>query len=291
MCNPPCEICGCDTMHFLFEKEGFSYQICSNCKLIRIFPQPSAQELDAIYNGGYYKRWGVSESVFYDLKRYTAEKMLDELPPSTEHARFLDIGAATGIMMEAAANRGYEVYGVEVSRDGAEAIIEKFGQHRVVNQYFDAAFDAYSNGHFYVLCMSELFEHVRQPGNVLDKAHSLLSESGYLLMSVPNTSSLSCKLLGHVWPNFIKQHLFSFSLDNLKILLQKHNFDLISTKPHTKYLTAKYAANKLTLREGTILQIFAKILRLAPQKFASIPFPIHVGEVIVLAQKKTSPGE
>jgi 2-polyprenyl-3-methyl-5-hydroxy-6-metoxy-1,4-benzoquinol methylase len=273
-------------MRPLFSKDGFSYQICPGCGLVRLFPQPTDAQLDAIYNGGYFKHWGESESVFYKMKRHTFGRLLDMLPKAAKpQPRFLDVGAATGIMMETAKDRGYEVYGVEASRDGAEAIAKKFGGERIANCYFDASFDRWSDGFFDVLCMSDLFEHVRSPKNVLEKVHSLLARSGLFLLYLPNTASFACRLMGREWPYFCPEHLYSFSVKNLKVLLERQGFDVIAAKSEAKYLTAEYLAGCLLSRKRRLTTFLARILQFIPQKLASISLPVPVGQSMLVARK------
>jgi 2-polyprenyl-3-methyl-5-hydroxy-6-metoxy-1,4-benzoquinol methylase len=268
-------------------KDGLPYQSCPRCDLIRIYPQPTDEQLDAIYNGSYYKNWGESESDFHKMKRHTFGKLLDRLPrPEKQLPRFLDVGAATGIMMEAAKDRGYEVYGVEVSRDGAEAIAKKFGNERIANRYFDASFDCWNDGFFDVLSMVDLFEHVRSPREVLKKAFSLLAQSGFLLLNLPNTASFSHKLLGKQWPYYCSEHLFHFSIRNLKTLLERHGFETIAAKPQAKYLTMAYAVNILRPRKPGLADILAKVSQFVPQKFAATPLPVPVGQAMLVARKK-----
>jgi SAM-dependent methyltransferase len=274
-------------MKRLFHKDGFPYQRCLCCGLVRIFPQPDDAQLDAIYNGGYYQHWGESEAVFHKMKRHTFGRLLDALPPQGKPgARLLDVGAATGILMETAAQRGYEVYGVEASRDGSAAIAEKFGAERIANCYFDASFDRWTEGFFDAICMTDLFEHVRSPRAVLQKVSALLAPNGVFLLYLPNTASLACRAMGKEWPYFCPEHLFSFSRKNLGFLLEQQGFAVLHARPEAKFLTAEYLAGCLLSRKRRLTDFLAKILQRVPGRFSALSLPVPVGQILLIARKK-----
>jgi hypothetical protein len=47
-----CEVCKSFQIRFLFKKDNYNYQKCQKCGLIRIYPQPTNEQLDAVYNAG-----------------------------------------------------------------------------------------------------------------------------------------------------------------------------------------------------------------------------------------------
>ncbi|MDR1924504.1 MAG: hypothetical protein LBQ66_09015 [Planctomycetaceae bacterium] len=63
-----CEVCSGSTFKSLFEKDNESYQQCVTCGLIRIYPQPSDERLNKIYNEDYPQIWGNDENVYRPLK-------------------------------------------------------------------------------------------------------------------------------------------------------------------------------------------------------------------------------
>jgi len=284
---PVCQVCGGHRLKPLFVKAGYPYQVCGDCGLIRIFPQLTDAELAGIYHQGYYEHWGGNETVFHQMKSLTFAMLLDQfIMPRVKAggARLLDIGAATGILMEQARQRGFDVYGVEAARDGAALIAEKFGRDHIVNDYFGEK-DLWEPGFFEVICMSDLFEHVRDPNVVLNKVWNLLTPAGYLLMTIPDTGSLSRLILRRQWSHFIPEHLFSYSRKNIKIILEKNGFTIKHIGPGKKYLTIEYAGNVWRSMGGPIDRLAAAFCRLAPGGLARRPLPLHCGQMAVLARK------
>ncbi|MDR3049955.1 MAG: class I SAM-dependent methyltransferase [Elusimicrobiota bacterium] len=243
-----CQVCANIEIKPLFIKDGFPYQRCPKCGLIRIEPQPANEQLDAIYNGKYYDNWGGEESVFINMKKKTFFKILEFLPNvKNENPKpaLLDIGAATGILMEVACEKGYDVYGIEAAKDGAKIICEKFGQDKIVNGYFDESFGKWQEGSFDIIVMCDFFEHVKNPKEVLKKTYALLRQNGKLILHLPDAGSMARAILKKRWTNFIPEHLFSFSQSNIKIILKNTGFSINMIKTEKKYLNVQYAQNVL----------------------------------------------
>lgn len=285
---PPCEVCDCRDMIAVFQKGNDAYQKCPQCGLIRIYPQPSDDTLAAIYQGNYYQAWGENEDVYRQIKRMTFSRLLRLLPLETPQGKkLLDVGAATGLLMELAAEYGYDVFGVETAADGVAAIARKFGAHKVASGYFNQI-DVASlgwNAQFDVVVMCDLFEHVRDPNQTLQFACELLNPNGYILLYLPNTASFSCKILGKTWEYFSTEHLFSFSLPNIRQMLHKHDLDVITSISFPKCLNIDYAiavTGRLTGgRASQVMPLFAKL----PRRMRRIPLLVPVGQMAVVARK------
>jgi len=286
-----CPICGGSAFRHLFQKDGYDHEICNTCRLIRIHPQPSDEELEEIYNNAerpYYEQWGKEEEVYSRMKRLTFERFFSLLPSAEKQGlRFLDIGAATGIMMQVAEAKGYEVYGIEASRAGAEAISRKFGPDRIFNGYFNEDFSHWNGLGFDVVCLCDLLEHVRQPSLVLAKIHSMLNEGGSLIILLPDASSFSGRVLGWRWPHYMSQHLWSFSRKNIGILLHNHSFALGRIKAAPKYLNLEYVRNFFRAHghfEG-LVKMLSLLMACLPRSLSRWSVPIYIGQMLVTARK------
>ncbi len=286
-----CEVCENSNIRSLFKKAGYPYQICDNCGLIRIYPQLSDEELDNIYNNGYHKVWGEDENVFNELKRLTFAKLLEHFPnvKRAENRKLLDIGAATGILMQIANEKGYEVFGIEAARDVAELIAKRFGEERVFNGYFneEAIVNKWGKNYFDVICMVDLLEHLRDPNQALQIIHSLLKDRGSIIIVLPDTISISRYILGRQWGHFLPEHLYSFSKKNIKMLLEKNGFNVVICKSGPKYLTLEYARNVLKkMYPGKFGLFMFKLIGYLPKYLLNKPFRLNFGEMFVLATKK-----
>lgn len=283
-----CEVCNNKVLKHLFEKDGYQYERCENCGLIRIFPQPSDVALEAIYQNDYYGAWGKSEDVFRSLKRKTFASILNMIPEESRGGRLLDVGAATGILMELARELNYAPYGVEVSREGASAISQKFGAERVFSGYLEQIDFTETDmlGTFNVVSMIDLLEHVRDPNEALRKAYSLLKPKGFLLLCLPDASSLTARVLGKRWNYYIPEHLFHFSYDCMSQILIKHGFKVVKQKAAPKYMTLDYIYSMNSAHPNGF-DFLRSLLALVPFSLKQITFPLYIGQMKILALKDT----
>ena len=80
---------------------------------------------------------------------------------------------------------------------------------------FDAVFS------FHVL------EHVDEVKDHLLHVRSILNDGGLLFLSTPNADSLQHKLPFALSPNFDSAHMYVFSIDSIRLMLKKTDFELI----------------------------------------------------------------
>ncbi|MDR2708857.1 MAG: class I SAM-dependent methyltransferase [Elusimicrobiota bacterium] len=280
-----CQICANKKFRFLFKKNGFIFEKCRHCGFIRINPQPTDAQLDQIYNSSYFSNWGGSEKIFKAMKEKTFSYLLSFLPNMTKPSALLDIGAATGILMELAQNMGYDAYGIEAAKDGAQTIKEKFGASKIFSGYFDENFNTNIFPSFDVIVMSDLLEHVKDPNLVLDKAYEMLKKDGYLLITTPDTSSLSCHILGKNWNHFSTEHLFYFSRKNISQILIKHKFCPKFIKPLPKFFNIAYLSAMLNFNKSFINKCFRLLFSLCPKFLKFYCLKLKTGQMMILSQK------
>ncbi len=116
-----CPACAGTSFVKRFVKKGRYFWRCSTCGLERIDPPPSLTELEAYYNQSY-------ESGLYNLflqenhmKQLTAEHRLKSILPYAGEGRWLDLGCANGVLVEAALKAGYDAEGIDLSSRAVES--------------------------------------------------------------------------------------------------------------------------------------------------------------------------
>ncbi len=279
----------CESRSFrpLFDKEGHHFVRCHDCGLERIDPQPTDEELSAIYGKHYYDSWGLDRDaeLVGQLKRKTFAFVLEHLP--VRGGKLLDCGAATGFLLEVAKDMGFEPYGVELSEFGASEIARKFGRGRSFQgEIAGARFEDAGEGDFSAVTMCDYVEHVRDPRAVLARAREMLRPGGALAITTPDTSSLSHRALSKGWTHYKLEHLYYFDRKNLARLLRDVGFEHVEFRPLLKRLNVRYVRHQFEVYAHPVLSRASRVLsRVVPDALQSRAVPILTGELLALARR------
>ena len=126
-----CPLCGGERLSYLFAHAGTPIDRCDRCGLVMRNPQPSDDELAAIYTDNYFGGDSGEGSETNRLKRSTAAGYLDEIEARTGRAprgaRLIEIGPGLGNLLIEAVARGYEVTGVEYSASSVHTANARIG--------------------------------------------------------------------------------------------------------------------------------------------------------------------
>jgi len=271
----------------LFEKAGHHFARCTDCDLEAMTPPPSDETLAGIYGAHYYDSWGLQddESVVRDLKKRTFRGVLERLAPP-HVGRLLDCGAATGFLLEVAAELGYTPYGLELSEFGANEIASKFGADHVFRgELEDVRFPDAGPGEFAVITMCDYIEHVRDPRHVLSLARTLLAPGGQLAITTPDAGSVSHRVLGAGWTHYKIEHLHYFNRTNMRRLLDEVGFASVEFHPLRKSLTVDYIGHQLEQYPHKVLTPIARgLTRVMPGTLRRVPVPFSTGEFLAVAR-------
>lgn len=221
----------------LAERNGYSVIDCVGCGFRHILPIPDDQALAELYREDYWwptrlanKRlpeeleW--SRSVF----RGRYESFARWLPP--ERRRVLDIGSGPGVFIECGGALGWRCVGLEPS-DGAVELSRSLGLEVVQSELSKAPLDAL--GHFDVVQLSLVLEHVPDPRRVIGQAAALLAPGGLLSVVVPNDFNPFQRAFteaggGEPWWVSAPHHINYFNAESLARLLTGEGFEVLHTE-------------------------------------------------------------
>ena len=288
-----CHICSGSEIKLLMKKNGFDFFRCRNCRLEFIFPQPDNAALEKIYSESYYDSWGLhlDAHAAQKSKRLTFEYRLDLVSKFLKpRDAILDCGCATGFFLDLAAEKKFLPYGVEISDFAADVCRKKFETGNIFQGNFeDAEFEGNKENFFSAVFMTDYLEHVRSPRAVLETAFRFLKPGGMLVITTPDTSSLSHSIMNHSWIHYKTEHLFYFSKVNLEQLLTQTGFIEIRKRKGWKYFTLEYIHQQLiTYRHAVFTPVIQAMHKIAHDVLRKKTFRIHAGEMIVIAQKPLS---
>jgi len=228
----PCCLCEGEDFSRKWDCGDFAFVRCRACGLIQQNPQPAAAAVTARYGerfGATYLRYEEANQYAYRDLELLALRDLgleDEAFVARAFAegrkpRILDVGCATGALLAALRDRGWDVQGVEISTAQASYGRERYKLRIHAGDIESAAFPAAG---FDLVHASHLIEHLNDPGAFLDEAARVLAPGGSLVLTTPNADGLQARLLGSKWRSAINDHLYLFSLRNLAAMLESRDF-------------------------------------------------------------------
>ena len=127
---------------------------------------------------------------------HVAHKILALVPP---RSRVLEIGCSSGSQTRLLKNTlGCSVTGIEIDAAAAEDARE-FCERLIIGDIENLNLtENLGNQPFDVIILSDVLEHLKQPGDTLMKIRPLLGQSGILLASIPNIAHAAiCWELAH----------------------------------------------------------------------------------------------
>jgi SAM-dependent methyltransferase len=238
-----CLVCGSASTRTLFAASDRLYHTttkifrvvrCGQCGLMRLDPQPPAEELHAYYPDYYW--FSPDENAASRLEEAYRRIVLRDHVRFVEQALrangargpLLDVGCGGGLFLGMMRERGFRVAGLDFSREAAGIAWRRQRVPVACGVLTDVPF---ASGTFAALTMFHVVEHLEDPRAHLTAAGRLLSENGRLIVQVPNAASWQSRLLGRSWNGLdVPRHLFDFRAGDLERLLASCGFEVVRRK-------------------------------------------------------------
>ncbi len=180
-------------------------------------------------------------------------KFIEKLRPLK--GRLLDVGCATGIFLELARDRGWEVKGVEPS-SWAVSVARSKKLDVVQGDFEQVEFTSL----FDVITMIDLIEHVANPMSLVEKAKKVLKPGGLLVVVTPDIDSFAARIMGRWWWHLRPPHLCFFSRRSLNYLASKVGFRILKMRHYVWNFSLHYLITRFQIgRRYLNFEIFRKI--------------------------------
>lgn len=215
--------------------KGFDVVQCDKCGFRHVMPLPTSDELSGIYREDYYSKEkplyleeNAEDLAWWNLAyRDRYDSYEQHLPVGRR--RILDVGSGPGFFLLHGRDRGWEVLGIEPSRQSV-AHSRKLGLP-IIEEFLDDTVAA-SLKPFDVIHLSQVLEHIPEPKQMLRRINRLLTPGGLVHVVVPNdfnpfqvAVNRACGL--RPWWIAPPHHLNFFDFDSLSSLLVQCNFTLL----------------------------------------------------------------
>lgn len=216
------------------ERGALGIVSCQKCNLIYV--NPRLKEPEKIYWGNIDKYFKEAKLIFEGRARHHRDsnyiedlKLIHKYKPTGE---FLDVGTNMGFFLRNAKNRGWNLYGVEPSPSLSEAARKYFGLN-VKTAFLENA--GFKDDFFDVVTMTDVFEHVSDPGGVLTEARRILKPDGIIFIKVPNGNFNLFKFnLARITGRLTDydlfdsyEHVVHYSDRTIRLMLKKYGFKTI----------------------------------------------------------------
>jgi SAM-dependent methyltransferase len=203
----------------------FAFVRCRGCGLVYQDPRPVFADLRRRYGPEYFGYELANEENFFGLMRLgLADIAFDRLAARMPSPRtFLDIGCATGMLLQWVQARGWQARGVDVCRESAEYGERVRGVRIHAGTLEEAGFP---DGSFSVVHFSHLIEHVDDPRALLREVRRVLRDDGRAVITTPNIGGFQARLFGARWRSAIVDHLVLFDRPTLRRMLAETGFEV-----------------------------------------------------------------
>ena len=221
-----CPCCGGERSRPALACDSLRFVRCRGCGVVYQNPRPVFEDLRDRYGEEYFSYELANEAGFFSLMRMGLRDIrFQELEPPRPR-RFLDVGCATGMLIESMKKEGWDVLGVDICRPSAEYGKRHRGVDIIAGTLTEAALPAGSCG---VVHFSHLIEHLPDPRAFLAEVRRVLAPGGYAVITTPNVDGFQARLFGSGWRSAIADHLVLFSRRTLGRLLEGSGFTVKRT--------------------------------------------------------------
>ncbi|MBL8911715.1 MAG: class I SAM-dependent methyltransferase [Archangium sp.] len=186
--------------------ENFTIVECVECGLGHTDPQPAdlAPYYGARYHGGRHS--------FTD--QWCTQRRLGFLKESVSTpGKLLDVGCGDGRFLEAAREKGWEGFGVEMNPEPPRS--KGFTIERTVEELAH-------HGPFDAITFWHSLEHFRNPREAVEAASKVLRPGGKLIIAVPDAGGAQARMWRRHWFHLdVPRHLFHFTASSLESMLTR----------------------------------------------------------------------
>ena len=216
----------------------WSFYACSHCGYVFSNPALPEEELLRFY-AQLDDREYAEEEVGRGRNFSAILNRLDKF--SLPGKRLLDVGAASGIFLNLARKRGYEILGIEPSRSLAADARKRYG----IELFVGTLEELRDERKFSVVTLLDILEHLSDPDGFMGRVSVLTEEEGILVVVTPDIDSLAARLAGKKWWHFRIAHVAFFNRRSLRFLLEKNGFEIVDCKRYAWNFSLFYLLTRI----------------------------------------------
>jgi 2-polyprenyl-3-methyl-5-hydroxy-6-metoxy-1,4-benzoquinol methylase len=287
-----CLVCGSTLLSkeltckdFVATGESFDLHRCNNCSFLFTNPRPRAIEIGLYYQSDrYVSHAGDKQNLsfmykVYDVVRdYSIKQKLKLIKSYHPEGKLMDLGCGLGYFLNGVVkDKTFDALGVDVSTEAIDYVKQKFG-YAVLGE---DKLDTIEEHSFDVITQWHVLEHVHLLNERMQQLKRMLKPNGTLFIAVPNSNSWDAKHYREFWDGYdVPRHLYHFNQKSFGLLMQKHGFEVIQTKPmifDAPYISMRSEVHKesgLSFVRGAISGAVSTINALGNKNYSSLLFVV-----------------
>lgn len=244
---------------YFLSKEDFELFKCEQCGLLFTEPRPNQNEIGKYYQSEEYyshqkNKKGFIPQIYESIKAINLKNKVNMAIEGKPNGKLLDIGCGVGDFLVQVKNKGWEIKGIEPSKEAKEIAKERIG-FLPLNPSESSIMPDNS---FDVITMWHVLEHVEDLKQQTTELFRLLKPEGRLVIALPNYKSYDCEYYKDKWAAWdVPRHLNHFSPTCIQNIMTSVGFKyqdekkLIWDAYYISFLSEKYMGNTMPLLKGT----------------------------------------
>jgi SAM-dependent methyltransferase len=191
----PCAVCGeGQDLPVAFEQHGIALRRCASCSHVFVSPRLPDAAVPTLYSSAYWDRYMralgrpmLEERLVLDYQN-AWERLRRDVLPRRSSGRLLDVGAASGGLVKAAGESGFQAIGIEPSNDACELARRAHGIDLICTTLpeYHAAPESFDVVSYY-----NVLGHLLDPRRELEAVRRALAPGGLLVIETPTAGSLA----------------------------------------------------------------------------------------------------
>ena len=249
---------------------------CNECQLVRSDPVAPHELLQNLYAESAF----TYDELLTDLKITYGHYLQNLVALGGGTQSLLEIGCGNGFFLEKAQELGYiQVHGVEPSSHAVENAAPHLRSQIICDFMRPGLFAPES---FDTICLFQVFDHLAQPGELLDLCLTLLKPGGRVLFFHHNVQSVSARLLKEKSPIVDVEHTYLYSPATLSRICGDHGFQVDRVRVAFNRYPIWYLVRLLPLPASWRLRMVRRLQRLP---LGQLRLWVPLGNLYLVARK------
>tara|TARA_R110000744_G_scaffold230684_4_gene348872 strand:- start:1599 stop:2429 length:831 start_codon:yes stop_codon:yes gene_type:complete len=260
-----------------FTLTGETFKLLHDPVLDMLVTEPQPENIGKYYESEDYishtdAKKSLVDKIYHRVKGYNLKGKLSLINSyAGTDKSVLDVGAGTGDFLALAKKCGWEASGVEPNE---LARLKAQDKGVTLIEYLDAV---PSSQKFEVITLWHVLEHLPDLESQIAKLVGLLTNTGTLIVAVPNFKSYDANYYKEYWAAFdVPRHRWHFSQKSVQKIFEKHGMKLVRTKPmffdafYVSLLSEKYKNGKQNFLSAFRIGLMSNLQALGTKEFSSL---------------------